>query len=1175
MPARAPSLLLLFAALPTFALAELPTPVTPECGNSADLSVCPPGSGDWTLWNFTPADFEVLDPAEVPLGIGNGVLPAWQVSTGRWDQVVAVADSGIRWDSWKTVNKIFLNVDELPLPQDSSGAELSTYDADGNGLVNVRDYGNDPRVLITAGDDVADNMLDASDLLATFSDGVDDDGNGYVDDIAGWDFFENDNNAFATNLSNYGDHGTGVMADAAGEAGNGGIGVCPNCAVLPIRVGDSFITTAPHIAQAILFAGTHETASLSMALGGMTNNDLVQAAVDWAISKGTVIVAAAGDETSFHRNWPGALPGVLNVHSITASNRDDIASATSFLRFVNCNNFGGRVDLVATSSNACATGAVAKISGAVALLQSASMELRGERIPPTELVHLLNSTATDVDIPDSRSLSPDPDLFPSYPGWDAFFGWGRIHVGRAMSAVVADAMPPEAQITSPDWYSLHQQADYTWGPDGAGALWESDGLAVEGVVGEDAVSWRLEWGVGTDVPEDAWMSVSEGEGAVDGLLGTIDVGERWAEVTAPPPPPAGCSGEDVPEETNSWLREGDPLEEAGYEPTHTARAYTSSDTITTRYDALDGAHLSLRLTVTDAGGRVSEARRQVFVRRDDRLLPGFPMQLGSSLEPSSALVDLDGDGALEIVQATSHGEVHVLNAAGEELPGWPQTTGPYPTVDPGAPNNHLGIAAWDELDAGELRQNIVGSPAVADLDGDGVLEVVVPTLSGVLHVWSADGQVFPGFPVFVDFDLCDPALRGDDVRTDCGIFGTPALADLDGDGGLDIIVGAMDQHLYAWDATGELLDGFPTFVQAGPDLPDAQGEIARIVSSPALGDLDGDGDLEVVLGTGQTAGSDFAGYGLLYALDHTGVVLDGFPIAIFAGFAGALPYIGEGVVVSPALVDMDGNGDLEIVASAMADPGTVFDHDGTPYADIAAAIPAYGENSNSTEPSALWMAANPSVGDLDGDGVPDVFAGGSGIGYGLNIAAWTRRLEHQHLLMGYQGHDDGSQMRPFSGFPRVVEDIQFFGSPVLADVSGDGQIDVVNGTTYTARAFSEDGSEPAGPWFTGGWAMAGSSVGDLDGDGYLELVASTREGWLFAWRTDGRADGPIEWPMFRHDPRRTGNYEVPLAVQAGPVEVPPGEDDPIDEGCAIGGGASAGWLVVLFAGWRRRRRGER
>ena len=79
-----------------------------------------------------------------------------------------------------------------------------------------------------------------------------------------------------------------------------------------------------------------------------------------------MIVAAAGDETSLHRNFPAVDPHALFVHTIGADT-DSWEAASTFLRFVNCNNFGPRMDLVSASKNSCATGSVAFIAGAAAL----------------------------------------------------------------------------------------------------------------------------------------------------------------------------------------------------------------------------------------------------------------------------------------------------------------------------------------------------------------------------------------------------------------------------------------------------------------------------------------------------------------------------------------------------------------------------------------------------------------------------------------------------------------------------------------------------------------------------------------------------------------------------------------------------------------------------------------
>ena len=119
--------------------------------------------------------------------------------------------------------------------------------------MTVDDYAQDPRVKITAGQDVADGMLEPSDLIYTFSDGKDADGNGYIDDIAGWDFLWNDNDPFDDAENQGYSHGTIQIRRAVAEGGDGGsIGTCPNCSALMLRVGDSFISETTAYAQAMV-----------------------------------------------------------------------------------------------------------------------------------------------------------------------------------------------------------------------------------------------------------------------------------------------------------------------------------------------------------------------------------------------------------------------------------------------------------------------------------------------------------------------------------------------------------------------------------------------------------------------------------------------------------------------------------------------------------------------------------------------------------------------------------------------------------------------------------------------------------------------------------------------------------------------------------------------------------
>src|SRR5207244_8202027 len=99
-------------------------------------------------------------------------------------------------------------------------------------------------------------------------------------------------------------------------------------------------------------------------------------------------------------------------------------------------------------------------------------------------------------------------------------------------------------------------------------------------------------------------------------------------------------------------------------------------------------------------------------------------------------------------------------------------------------------------------------------------DVVAADMEGKVYAWEHQGVLRAGFPVHVNYAYSTHAVRvspdeHSDNRVDRAIVASPALADLDGDGGLDIIVGANDRHLYVWDGFGNPRAGFPVGV-AGP-----------------------------------------------------------------------------------------------------------------------------------------------------------------------------------------------------------------------------------------------------------------------------------------------------------------------------------------------------------------------
>ncbi|MCK6527849.1 VCBS repeat-containing protein [Myxococcota bacterium] len=404
----------------------------------------------------------------------------------------------------------------------------------------------------------------------------------------------------------------------------------------------------------------------------------------------------------------------------------------------------------------------------------------------------------------------------------------------------------------------------------------------------------------------------------------------------------------------------------------------------------------------------------------------------------------------------------------------------------------------------------------------------------------------------------------------------------------------MDQRVYVFRWDGSPHPGWPVDVNLLEEV-DGSGQVTwregrRIVSTPSVGDIDGDGEWEVVLGTNQVVGSDITGYGVLYALraggeaDPRGPFAWESPAPVLGLFAGALPYVGEGVPSAPALADLDGDGAHEVFAAAVADTGRVFAGDASTWMALDATSGNFGPGSDVDEPSMLMMITDPALADMNGDGVPDLLAPASGIGYGLNLAAWWKRYEHQHGLAAY----DGATGASLPGFPRQMEDVQFFATPAVADVSGDGAPEAIHGSgAFVTHAWDAEGVEPAGwPKVHGGWQLASPAVGDVDGDGWLDVVVATREGLLFAWRTRGRADAPVQWAGFHHDARNTGNVDVEIPLQPGPAEDPPpgdGQDPPPGTppecGCAAAaqdgsrGSSIAAALVALVVG--RRRRGGR
>lgn len=149
--------------------------------------------------------------------------------------------------------------------------------------------------------------------------GIDDDGNGFIDDVRGWDFSgaiagvsPNDNDPM--DELGHGTHVSGIIA--ADNDSDGVVGVAPEAKILPVRVlDDQGYGTNSNIAAGIRYATDNGADIINMSLGGPMPSSAVKSALDYAEDHGVLVVAAAGNEFSWnvYSSYPAAYSNVISV----------------------------------------------------------------------------------------------------------------------------------------------------------------------------------------------------------------------------------------------------------------------------------------------------------------------------------------------------------------------------------------------------------------------------------------------------------------------------------------------------------------------------------------------------------------------------------------------------------------------------------------------------------------------------------------------------------------------------------------------------------------------------------------------------------------------------------------------------------------------------------------------
>lgn len=278
--------------------------------------------------------------------------------------------------------------------------------------------------------------------------------------VAGWDFVNDDSYAW----DDHG-HGTHVAGIAAAETNNGdGVaGISWGALIMPVKVlddqGDGYYSD---VAEGILWACDHGAEIINLSLGGSEPSSTLQDAVEEAHDDGCLMVAAAGNGGGYGVDYPGRYPETI---AVAATDQSD--SRASF------SDYGSQIDVAAPGVAIYSTlwdntygwkdgtsMAAPHVSGLAALVWSMCPNLTN-----AEVQDVIENTADD--------LGP--------PGWDIYYGWGRIN---ALAAVEAAEPPPTLTVNRHVMVFL---ADQDTGP------WPQTLL-----IGNDSPCGTLSWNVTDD-----------------------------------------------------------------------------------------------------------------------------------------------------------------------------------------------------------------------------------------------------------------------------------------------------------------------------------------------------------------------------------------------------------------------------------------------------------------------------------------------------------------------------------------------------------------------------------------------------------------------------------------------------------------------------------------------------
>jgi subtilisin family serine protease len=900
-----------------------------------------------------------------------------------------------------------------------------------------------------------------------FGNGIDDDHNGYIDDIYGWNFVSSDpdkEDNFPLDDHGHGTHCAGIVSGFTNND-SGISGITPDVELMAVKIFFDF--SVLNACRGIIYAADNGADVINMSWGMCWPVPVLEEALEYAHSRGVVLIASAGNDGDNRVGYPASYPSVI---SVGATDSDDHVTYFS--------TYNDSIDL-------CAPGLC------ILSLRAAGTDMYAEKNEPD--VHIIDeeyyiASGTSMSSPHvvavaayMRSVSPgltpdatqqilestaddyvDPYGNGAYmPGWDQYSGHGRVNLPSALSATPL----ARAQISSPLKFTV-----------------VSGSVGITGSAdGPDFSEYTLEYGIGSTPSE--WIEIENSSIPVnEDLLGTLECSgleglyiirlrvnasnmvQKLVFITDEPladiqsPADEQIVGGEV-KIKGSALCEDFSHTIIEFKPAIEPSSWYEIGTCTTPvYDDELGSWNTILMSTGTYRLRVSvysstglEALDTIDVTIGSVFTPphGWTIPIVGQLAPTANYADVNQDGVNEILMGTITGmkiistdgtilttdipyfppddyrtppavgkldndifdDIVAVGASGT-LYGFPSDGSPFQITLAELPEEMTFIAPGD--------QNRIPKVYLKDINGDGIDEIhyfpgkIWNSHSAYYFIYNADGSEWGyNFPLSSAYERCMPA-------------------DLNGDGVDEIY--CYGTQLAQFDTLGQWIRSVDILWE-GMAMDKFQLEMSAV-------DIDINGVVELIVSGYFFDGASESFNYQAFAYEDGLQLIEGWPhdLGINARLLASGP---------PVFGDLDGDGSLEYVMA----------HSDQEYGYIHAwhinGIPVLGED---TPDGILASSSNPAcfsaplILDCNSDGFPNIaVASGAGLLSNLMI----ERLLAFNLAAEY-----------VNGYPMVVSnqmEDSYLHMPTYGDINQDGFLDVVYPSDHDSISFSNFTQYPYDP----------------------------------------------------------------------------------------------------------------